>query len=506
MGLTIQAGNLISRQLRRVATSGQARKLNFNFSLSAPSGGGGGSLAQRLFSWGGRLAGFVSGAIRGITWSATSVFGWLVARVTEISQFNWNATDAELQQGINQRNIGVASSWGRVAGSLVGNVAALAIGVGVAYLVPVVGGAGLANAVASGAVPELLQELGGTLTGAVTNTADTMGRNSLTNSYVNLRRAVKRLSPARLASIFGQGASDWIRNVWGSASAPRLTIADSIENRLQAAPGGAAVQAFLQAAGEEAFDSFIEGGFIMAAELDVQIASAKAANRKALGAERTVVVEPDVETKEKFFITGAEHIIKPQIQQVIHQARIVHNRDIGQIVGQHVEEWRRAKPHTKMVMIVFRDKKEPPWRHPDGSRCREASYSIPDLKAGTSWRDIKTAADAYTWGKFRATANLSNGRQMAVYGATAQDAEKKLRDLMRLSTADIVTLSITEEKERNRRLKKEPTRMYPAFVTTLIRRPTTDPDSGRTIGNQTYTEKHERYQLWKRDAPPEFIL
>jgi hypothetical protein len=191
---------------------------------------------------------------------------------------------------------------------------------------------------------------------------------------------------------------------------------------------------------------------------------------------------------------------------VLHQSKLLHNRDIGQIVGMPVEEWRRAKPHTRTVSIIFRDKKEAPWRHPNGSRCREASYSIPDVKLGVSWQDVKAAADAYTWGKFRATANLDNGRQMAVYGGTPQDAENKLKKLMKLSTAKIVTLSISEEKERNRRLKKEPTRMYPAFVTTLIRRPTNDPDSGRTIGNQTYTETHERYQLWRRDPPEEFVL
>jgi hypothetical protein len=507
-GLVIKAENLLSRQIRRVATNGQIRKLNFNFSLSSQSGGGGGGdgLIQRLFSWGGRLAGFVSGAIRSITWSATSIFGWLVARTTELSQFDWNATDAELLQAVNQRNIGVAASWGRVVGSGVGNVAALAIGVGVAYFVPVIGGAGLARAVASGAVPELLQEFGATMMGAVNNTAETYVRNDLTYKYINIRSAIKKLGAEKLTRIFGQGASDWITKTWGSQSAPRLTIADSIENSLQRAPGGAATQAFLQAATEEAFDSFIEGGFIMAAELDVQIASAKAANRKALGKERTVTVEPDRETNEKFYITGAEHVIKPQIQQVIHQARIVHNRDIGQIVGQPAEEWRRAKPHTKMVTVVMRDKKEPPWRHPDGRRCREATYAIPDLKAGVSWQSIKTAAKAYTWGKFRATANLSTGRQMAVYGATAQEAEGKLRDLLKLSSAEIVTMSISEEKERNRRLKKEPTRMYPAFVTTLIRRPTTDPDSGRAIGNQTYTEKNDRYELWRDQPPREFIL
>ena len=309
-----------------------------------------------------------------------------------------------------------------------------------------------------------------------------------------------------LTRLFGAAGSNWIRNVWGAQGSPRLTIADSIENSIQGMPGGAAVRAFTAAAVEEAFDSFMEAGFIVAAELDVQIASAKAANKTILGIERAVEIQPDRQISEKFSLVGATNLIKPQIQNVLHQSKLLHNRDVGQIVGMPVEEWRRAKPHMKTVSIVFRDKKEAPWRHPDGSRCREATYSIPDIKPGVGWQAVKRAADAYTWGKFRATANLDNGRQMAVYGATPQDAERKLKDLLTLSTAKITTLSISEEKERNRRLKKDPTKMYPAFVTTLIRRPTNDPDSGRTIGSQTFTEDHQRYQLWMREAPDEFIL
>lgn len=510
MGLRIQAANLISRQLRRAATGGQARVLNLAFSsasgAAAPDQSGGGGLLQTLFGWAGRIVGFVSSILNFASWSFTAAFGWVSSQVQQISQFNWNATDAEMGQAITDRNVGLAGTWGTVVGSALGSITAIGVGVGVAFLVPVVGGAALARSVASGATPEVLEEVSGNLRAAVTATAATFASNTVTSGYINIRKAIKKMGASTLTALFGEAGSNWIRNVWGSSGAPRLTIADSIENTVQGMPGGAAVRAFTAAAVEEAFDSFMEAGFIVAAELDVQIASAKAANKTVLGPERSVEIKPDRDVDEKFTLVGATTLLKPQIQNVLHHSKLLHNRDIGQIVGMPVEEWRRAKPHLKTVSVIFRDKKEAPWRHPDGSRCREASYSIPDIKPGVGWQDVKRAADAYTWGKFRATANLDNGRQMAVYGATPQDAERKLRDLLLLSSAKIITLSISEEKERNRRLKKEPTRMYPAFVTTLIRRPTSDPDSGRTIGNQTFSEVHERYQLWKREAPDNFVL
>jgi hypothetical protein len=70
-----------------------------------------------------------------------------------------------------------------------------------------------------------------------------------------------------------------------------------------------------------------------------------------------------------------------------------------------------------------------------------------------TWADLKAFVKPYNWGEWRATANLKSGRQMAIYGANAQEAENTLERLLRLSTDEIVTLTTSQEKRRNIKLK-----------------------------------------------------
>jgi hypothetical protein len=122
---------------------------------------------------------------------------------------------------------------------------------------------------------------------------------------------------------------------------------------------------------------------------------------------------------------------------------------------------------------------------------------------GSEWADLKQWCRPYQWGEFRANANLDNGRQMAVYGATAQEAEQTLKRLLNLSTANLVTLSITQEKERNIKLKKHPTRMYPAFATLLFRTPSVDLTGRTDLSGDTWDERKERVPIWRDEEPDE---
>jgi hypothetical protein len=94
---------------------------------------------------------------------------------------------------------------------------------------------------------------------------------------------------------------------------------------------------------------------------------------------------------------------------------------------------------------------------------------------------------------------------MAVYGATPNEATDKLHELQKLSTADILTESITEETNVPLARKKQATLMYPARAVLLVRKPTTNPDGNlNTIDGQNYESSKIIVQLWTEDAPPGF--
>jgi hypothetical protein len=160
-----------------------------------------------------------------------------------------------------------------------------------------------------------------------------------------------------------------------------------------------------------------------------------------------------------------------------------------------------AKPLRRQLQIIFKAKKEPPWRMPNGKQAKKFEVTIPDPIIGLTWSKIKLAAKPYTWGKFRATAHLDNGRQMAVYGSSKSEAEKTLRRMLTLSTAKLLNLNVTEEVEKkNIDLKKDPTVAYPAYANLLIRRTTTGEGRSFTDGTKA-SEDRIRIDLWTNEAP-----
>lgn len=180
--------------------------------------------------------------------------------------------------------------------------------------------------------------------------------------------------------------------------------------------------------------------------------------------------------KEKIVLAVNRTNYKSVVSQVIASRNLIENRDIGDFVATPVEDYVRAKAETIKLTIFFFNFQYPPFRERNGFRFVRATYNIPDAnKAKLDWLTIKNAcggAEGHTWGRFRATANLSNGRQMQVYGGSDEIAANMLKALAAFSTAKILTLTVAEEKKEgkraeNKKMYKENTRIYPAFFSVL---------------------------------------
>lgn len=162
MGLTLSKGGLLSRVARSEIVQGGIRKLDLDYSFAETSQDNR-NIVQRVLDFGSRAIGFLWNVVRGIKITATAIYGWLVSASSAISQFDWNATDAELEATIKQRNIALAGIWGGTAGTIAGQLAPIAIGAGIALFIPVVGGAALAAAVVAASAPEALEEIFGSI-------------------------------------------------------------------------------------------------------------------------------------------------------------------------------------------------------------------------------------------------------------------------------------------------------------------------------------------------------
>jgi hypothetical protein len=514
MPLNLQSVALLSRRIRANLSQGKT-----GASLLAPTSSGGiirklknitdlagqttqqGGILQRVWDKAKAFVGWAGGLVKGIAFSATAIWGWAIGRFEQLKAFNWNASDKALQQMIEGQNVQLAAIWGSVVGQGLGWLAGIVVGGGIAYLCPVIGGAAFAKMVMSRTTQEAFEEVVPTLIGAIGQTVGAMANRQLINGYINYRRLLKRAPAPLLEAIFGKDGMEFIKYVWGAEGGPDMSFNTQMDEFVESIDNKA-LQAFVENLFDEAWDSFTEAGFIVAQEIDNAYQQHKLYGIREDGTPRSITLEPDSQGEEKLTFTAVpQQRLYPVVQQTLNMHRLLHNRDIGEIVGQPLQEAIRARPQLRQLTIVFRDRPRPPWRHADGRRCREACYAIPDAKIGLTWREIKNVADAYMWGKYRATANLNNSRQMAVYGATEAEAKAKLRELLRLSTAEILTLSVTEEDDRPVKMKKEPTKMYPAFATLLYRRNSTDGNGRVMIDNRFLDEQVHRFALWTNDEP-----
>jgi hypothetical protein len=279
------------------------------------------------------------------------------------------------------------------------------------------------------------------------------------------------------------------------------TIAGEIEERIESIDNRY-IRAFVENFVESAVDAVIEVGYVVSYAIDDYYSTTRRAVNNSFGEQRAVILTPDRRSEdENVILRGPQTLIQQNIQTALVSHQLVHNRDIGQIVGQPAGDWLRAGVQRRVLTITYRNKELPPWTLPNGERIKEITVTIPDCRVGLNWRDIKAACRPWTWGKFRATANLDNGRKLKVNGSSPVEAEQTLRRFATLQTAEILTLSVTEEKDRHPDLIKRPEQVWPSYGTLLVRRRVSG-DSGLTeLNGQNYQNDKIRFELWPTDEP-----
>lgn len=454
----------------------------FNSLTQSEGEGEGGGIVRVLFGLGSRLVGFLTKAIFAVArWALRNLWDVLVTLYFEVVNFDWNQTDAAIQAQINSNNVEIAGALGDLAGTGLVWLASVGIATALTIKFPV-----LAGEVALRLAEEGGEEIRSSLSNFLSVTKNSVTRSVVLGTFLTARRM----------RLFGLSPVSQQKEPW--------TIAEAVEEKVESIPVDT-IRAFVENFLESVQDAIIEVGYVVSYALDDYYSATRMANQTLLGQERAIRLIPDQRVEgESIVLTGQQSIVQQSVQTAIVTHKFIHNRDVGQIVGQPVEDWLKAGTQRRKLTIVFKSKEKPPYRNPGtDDRIKQVTYTIPEPKRGLTWAEIKLAGKRWVWGKFRATANLDNGRQMAVHGANASEAEEKLRELLVLTTGEILTLSVTEERDRHTRLRKESTMMYPAYATLLIRRSTAE-NIGRTdLSGDNYLEERIRIDLWTDSPPPD---
>lgn len=451
------------------------KKIDINGALTRDQSANG--KPESLFS---KLGGFLLGnAAQGWGYALIELKNWFISSVLTLYNFDWAQTDKALQQQKDANVNAVIQQIGEAVGSGAVYMTTIALGGAAKFRFPVVAGNVLLRLAEEGG-EEMEQKIRGVLT---------TSRQKIVENYM-----IDALLTARQMRLFGAQPISEQKEPW--------TISGQLEKQVDGVQD-AKMKAFLNGVKEGFEDGLFEALYVISYGIDEAFLASKLAVKRSTGKERMVELIPDKTNEdETIYLRGRQEELKPVIMQTQANHKLVRNRDVGQLVGYPLIDYVKAQPFVRKLSVVFRSKEKPPYRDADGKQVKRVECVIPDVKPGLTWSELKQKIRPYNWGKFRATANLSNGRQMAIYGATPQDAEDQLRDMLSLSTAQILTLSVTEEKDRHTRLKKDPVRVYPSFCQLMVRQTDQDDPDYTDLEGKGYAQYCQKIELY-HDTEPE---
>lgn len=455
----------------------------------------------------------VAGALGFLSFSFSSLFGLFVSAITFIDNFDWNASDAQLDMGLET----AWSQFGGILGGAVGNTLGwLLCGLGTAsgiFLFNEPLGLYLLKEVGEEAFDEILASMRNVLYYSFRLAT----RAFFVGAYKNLRKLAKKilLDPdsdisAMLKGILG--LSDDAIKSWGSGKQPWI-LSQKRENAIESIKSPF-WENFVEEGLEEFSDACIESGYVIAGGLDSWFAAQKLTQNTLLGQERAIEITPNrAAENERIVLVGKENLLRDAIPVALAQYQMVENRDVGQIMGEPMRDYIRKTPSTLSLKIQLFSVPEPPWVTAEGKAPRRVQITIPDLdRTKVDWASIKLAvggSNGYMWGRFRAVAKLSNGSNMVVYAGSSSEAKDRLQALLLLSNATIVTLTVSEEQKEGARLQykalyKENTQVYPGYVTILNRQKVLNEDSGVATLSGVYKNRRGRLELWTKEKPEDW--
>lgn len=503
------AADIVRESLESTAVRsqiGQAGKRIFKNALQEPNKDAEGNILGYTWLTVTRLISQIGPFLKSSGISVSGLWSLFVSTKEFVWNFNWNMTDQEIDMQIQNSWNALSSMLGGTLGNAFGQLTCGVLPSAYVFTFNEALGAHLLADVSE----ELAEEFIANLSNVIRYTLMSGVQNLLLLSYKNVRKFIKS-NTLLISYVFGENAAKAVQ-AWGVNGSKPWSFAQAVDDAIESIPNEF-LRNFVEEFLEEAWEGCVEAGYIVANGIDSYLAQQKLAQTQTpvLGRQRYVEIQPDRSNdREKIVLAGPQEALKPMIVQTLSNYQLIENRDIGSLIGMPADDYMRAKPQTLRIIITFYSVPKPPFISSNGVRLIRATYAVPDLKRSKcNWQDIKTAcggANGYMWGRYRATGNLSNGRQMQIMGATADEAEDRLRELLTLSEAHLLskpTLSQDRREDNTGSYIKQPTRVYPAFFTIMNQYKIAGAQgSGISMLDGTYNRKNDKIYLWTDTEPP----
>lgn len=458
-----------------------------------------------IINFGKKLIGFVSAICKFLTISITVAYNWICSRGREVLNFDWNMSDAAIDKALNNNWI----RFGGVLGGLTGKVVGWAITFGAAKLVIGAVNPVLANFVMSNLAEEAVEEVFSELVAFFRNSVELALRSAILWIYKSGRYLAR--APMRIRAKL-MGEPDPFEK-----QSPFILTRKFTEKRIKMfGDDDTFTGNFAEEFGDELGDALFEGGLVVAQSMDSFLLQEDAQNNPYI-----VDFKVNRDSDETFRMVGNRGELLQKIPTFLNHYQIYENRDIGIVTGlDEVAIQSKVKNSEIIITIVWYNKQKPPYSDEAvikanlGKKIIKREYTIADVsRSKLNWSIIKQAAggsNGFTTGEICCRAKLNNGRQMQCLGASYQEAQKIVEDLVKLSDAEILyPLSFTERKDfsksKSGMQRRDSVKMYPAHVTVLTQNlMAPNNEKGNKYKAGQYLKRKARIPLYMDKAPSDW--
>jgi hypothetical protein len=512
--LDLTIDSLRSSTIRTIATGGDGtRMVDGILTNEADDGnnlvGGILRLIERINAWGSGFSGFLLKTAGRFLWGGfTGLMSQIQSALLYLWSFNYNATDAE----IDQQFANYMSTIGGLLGGTVGNAAGwLFCGIGAGLVIARFNKL-LAVRVLKEVGEEALEEVIANLRNLVMQGFQMYWRWEMMQKFKMARRTIKTMfrdPNGAVSRAFQALGGDPSRiQQWGEQGGKPWSFAIAHDAWIEAIPPGFQ-QNFTEELIEEFFDSCSEAFYVVAGAADQYMLEQKLQKGEIFGQEEILEISPNRDIpEEKIILAGPQELIKPVLVQTLVQHQLLDERDLGMWVGEPMREALIAPPISIQMRIVLSDMLGVL------NKRKRVQITIPDVdRARIDWSRLKQAlggANGYMWGPYRCNARLSGGNQIQVYAATEQEGVERINELAYFCNQEIIGITAVRELREGRRrtidaLYKAPTRIYPHSFTIVNQQRVLNEESGQAQLSGIYKSKRASLiPLWEDSQPDDF--
>ena len=372
-----------------------------------------------------RLKGFidlVGGSVVDIVWANAGQ--WTMGAANTLYNFDWNKSDKQIQDQINQSHTAMFG----VAGGVSATYLTRSIGIGAIGSIknryPTLDLAALADA-----KEDNLDEVRSSINGALVAMRSNLATNAFLTTYMTGRHILGNTPKA------GEKNEPWIISE---------QLDKIVENQKDPAIK-AYLTSFKDQAEDAVFDNIALIGNVITASYNVNLEALKAHS----GPERVISIQPDSEDSSvRTFVHGLQRDVINTVETAqLVSANLAH-QNMGMVIGTEAARATKADRSKKVITIFYRNGINGASLLPTGERSAEKQIVLHNVKEFFSMSQLRPALENIQGGSYLVTAHLSDDHAVTVYAASESEGKKVIRKLVSAAlNSTIIRFNVSEPPE-----------------------------------------------------------